>query len=91
MELDRLHTKPLLLTPMRLNTPTSPIQWCFTRHAFWFRIFGYGIGAKNTLKHRLYFSERNGYCKRVMVGVWSIKWLEPCKGEGAERGYLNSK
>lgn len=70
---------------MRLNTSTSALQWCFTRHAFWFRIFGYGISAKNTLKHRLWFSERNGYCKRVMVGMWSIKWLEPRKSKEASK------
>jgi len=43
--------------------------------AFWFRIFGCGIAGKNILKHKLSFSERNGYKKYIMIGNWSFTWL----------------
>lgn len=41
----------------------------------WFRIFGKGLGWKDTRRHPLLFSERNGYTRHVMVGRWSIAWL----------------
>lgn len=43
----------------------------------WIRIFGAGIKWKDITKHRLLFSERNGYTKRLQIGKWSVGWL-PC-------------
>lgn len=43
----------------------------------WFRIFGYGLHWKNTRRHPLLFSERNGYRKHRMIGPWSISALSP--------------
>jgi hypothetical protein len=41
----------------------------------WFRFFGLGLHWKNTLKHRLYFSERNGYKKNYNIGNWNISFI----------------
>jgi len=41
----------------------------------WMRIFGKGIHWKDTTKHRLYFSERNGYRKALKVGKWRLSLL----------------
>lgn len=38
----------------------------------WMRIFGKGIHWK---KHRLYFSERNGYRKAINIGKWRLSLL----------------
>ena len=43
---------------------------------FWFRIFGRGLHFKNTRKCKLYFSERNGYTKRLQIGRLSIRCLK---------------
>lgn len=43
---------------------------------FWFRIFGYGLSFKNTEKHPLLFSERNGHTKTIRIRNWSIKFLK---------------
>ena len=43
--------------------------------AGWFRLFGYGIGWKDTRHFRLTFSERNGYKKYLMLGPWSLAFL----------------
>lgn len=42
----------------------------------WFRIFGIGLHWKDTTKHRLYFSERNGYSKAVNIGRYRISILK---------------
>lgn len=45
---------------------------------YWFRIFGgYGLHIKDTVRHRLIFSERFGHTKRIQVGPWSIRLLKP--------------
>ena len=45
------------------------------RGAGWLRLFGRGIGWKDTRRFSLTFSERNGYRKRLMIGPWSISVL----------------
>lgn len=51
----------------------------WSKDRFWFRILGYGITGKNILKHRLMFSEREGYSKRLQIGNWSFRILKPNK------------
>lgn len=41
----------------------------------WFRILGKGIHWKDTTKHRLYFSERNGYRKALTIGKYRLTLL----------------
>lgn len=48
----------------------------------WFRLFGRGLAWKDTRRHRLLFSERNGYVRHLMVGPWSITWLGKSGGKG---------
>jgi hypothetical protein len=46
-------------------------------HAWWFRIFGYGI---RYVDHRVYcpmFSEREGYKRFFHVGAWCFGLLKP--------------
>ena len=42
----------------------------------WFRIFGKGLKWKDHTKHRLLFSERNGYSKAITIGKWRISFLK---------------
>lgn len=44
---------------------------------FWIRIFKYGICIKDTNRHRLLFSDRNGSSKKLMIGKWCVKYLPP--------------
>lgn len=46
---------------------------------FWFRIFGYGLHLKDTNKHPMMFSERNGLTGYWKVGGWIIRVLTPNK------------
>lgn len=41
----------------------------------WVRLFGKGVHWKDTTKHPLYFSDRNGYRKTLTIGKWRIKLL----------------
>lgn len=41
----------------------------------WVRLFRVGFRWKDTTKHRLTFSERNGYRRHLMIGKWSFGWL----------------
>jgi len=41
----------------------------------WFRIFGVGFHWKDISRHRMYFSERNGYKKSLKIGTWKISFL----------------
>lgn len=41
----------------------------------WMRLFGKGIHWKDTTRHRLYFSERNGYRKSLNIGNWRLSYL----------------
>jgi len=43
---------------------------------FWFRLFGYGISIKDLNKQRLYFSERYGYTKHLIIGNYSVAILK---------------
>lgn len=52
------------------------IHWHYEKGTFWVRVFGYGIHIKDITKHRLLFSERNGYAKRIQIGKYSIKLLK---------------
>lgn len=47
----------------------------FTKTAFWFRFFGYGLAFKDLRNHRLLFSERNGYKKSLKIYNWHISAL----------------
>lgn len=40
---------------------------------FWFRIFGYGLRIKDTIKHPLLFSDRTS--PKLRIGKWQIKLL----------------
>lgn len=44
---------------------------------FFFRLFGYGLAFKDTRRHRLYFSERNGLGRQLRVGPWLVEALTP--------------
>lgn len=41
----------------------------------WFRIFSVGLHWKDTSRHRMYFSERNGYRKSLKIGSWRFTFL----------------
>ena len=41
----------------------------------WFRFFGIGLRWKDIRKHRMLFSERNGYKKMLKIGFWRISFL----------------
>ena len=43
----------------------------------WFRLFGYGVIIKETRRHPLLFSERNGMRKQLQVGPFSLRGLRP--------------
>lgn len=40
-----------------------------------FTIFGVGVHWKDTSRHRMFFSERNGYKKALTVGSWRLSVL----------------
>jgi hypothetical protein len=41
----------------------------------WFRLFGIGLHWKDTSRHMMLFSERNGYKKAIKIGSWQIAFL----------------
>jgi len=41
------------------------------------RVGDYGVAVKDTRRHRLYFSERNGYQPTTRIGHWCLTWLRP--------------
>lgn len=45
----------------------------------WLRVFGIGLLWKNTKKHDLIFSEREGYRKYIMIGKYLIRFLRARK------------
>jgi len=51
------------------------LSWHSYDGGFWFRVLGYGISIKDTKKHQLLFSERNGYQGAIRIGKYSIKYL----------------
>ena len=58
-----------------MKIKTRIFSYYATNGGGWFRLFGYGIGWKDTRHVRLSFSERNGYKKHLMLGPWSCAWL----------------
>jgi hypothetical protein len=38
----------------------------------WFRVFGVGLTWKDSKRHELLFSERNGFTRRLRIGAWGI-------------------
>jgi hypothetical protein len=49
--------------------------WYKSNGFFWFRFFGRGFCFKDSSKHRLLFSQRNGYSKYLKIGGWIISYL----------------
>jgi hypothetical protein len=47
----------------------------------WFRLFGVGLGWKDTRRIPLSFSERNGYKRHMLLGAWSfaVMWPQAAK------------
>jgi hypothetical protein len=46
---------------------------------WWVRVFGYGVHAKDILRNRLLFSEREGLVHRLQIGNWSFRFLSPLR------------
>jgi len=40
-----------------------------------FKLFGVGLRWKDTSRHRMFFSERNGITKALKIGSWRISFL----------------
>ena len=36
----------------------------------WFRVLGFGLRVKDTRRHPLLFSERNGHVRSLALGPW---------------------
>lgn len=53
--------------------------YCHDRLCF-VRILGWGLHVKDTRRHPLLYSERNGYHTRLQLGAWSIRLLTPRTG-----------
>ncbi len=49
----------------------KPFSYYHTPGLFWFRIFGKGIHVKDVSRHRLMFSEREGY-----TNFWAVRRLK---------------
>lgn len=50
-----------------------PLFGCSVRPGFgWFRIFGVGLSWKDSTRHELLFSERNGFTRRLRIGPWGV-------------------
>lgn len=51
---------------------------CYLSQGFyWFRLFGHGLHFKNLAFHRMTFSERYGYVRKLQIGKWLIRRLSP--------------
>lgn len=73
---------------MTTRTMTRHFQLTAEPGIGWFRLFGKGLAWKDTRRHHLLFSERNGYVKYVMVGRWvffGIGRQSPSSGAGENR------
>jgi hypothetical protein len=44
---------------------------------WWFRVFGYGLHAKDVRRHPLLFSERRGLTRALRLGPWRVGALTP--------------
>ena len=60
-----------------MKIPTRVISYYYGNSFFWLRIFEHGVCVKDTNKHKLRFSERNGYCKKIIIGKWCVTYLKP--------------
>jgi hypothetical protein len=61
---------------IHLNIGTvSPFAFYLIDGLGWFRVFGFGLHWKDISKHRMSFSERNGYKKALKIGSWRISLL----------------
>lgn len=54
----------------------SILQYHIGDRIGWVRIFGKGIHWKDPLKHRLLFSERNGYRKSITIFGFRVSLLK---------------
>ena len=61
---------------MRIRVSKNTFLLCESDAGF-FRLFGYGLGWRDTKKYPLLFSERNGYAKGFMLGNWRINIFTP--------------
>jgi hypothetical protein len=57
----------------------SILAFSYYNHAGWFRFFGFGLHWKDSTKHDLSFSERNGYRRYVKIGKWIVGYLPKYK------------
>ncbi len=48
----------------------------YTSTLGWVRVLGIGLHWKNTSKHKMYFSERNGFKKGFLIGNYRISMLQ---------------
>lgn len=53
------------------------LQTYRTKGGWFFRIFGWGITAKDTRIHQPLFSERNRLIRWYRIGAWSWTFLYP--------------
>lgn len=51
------------------------INYSINNRRGWIRVFGYGVSWKDTSRHRLRFSERNGYDTGLQVGRYYVSLL----------------
>jgi len=58
-----------------MNINTRWLTLYTTDGGGWLRLFRAGFSWKDTTKHKLTFSERNGYKHHFMIGKWSFIWL----------------
>jgi hypothetical protein len=66
--------------PQYIEKGAKPPPPCFQGMrgdgCFWFRIFGYGITAKDSRKHTALFSQRHGLVRWYQIGHWQFKLLD---------------
>lgn len=65
------------LIPFMTDVTKRPWSSYSIKGMWWFRIYGYGICWRNTQKHGLLFSERNGFKKVLNIRNWVFEWLKP--------------
>ncbi len=58
-----------------MNRKFGPLSFSVEPGLGWVRLFGVGFRWKDSKRHRMYFSERNGYTNRLRVGSWGFGWL----------------
>lgn len=53
----------------------KPFEYHKSDGLFWFRVFGCGLSFKDTTKHPLLFSERNGRTRVFFIGRFAVTFL----------------